>query len=136
MSVKPKISIITLGVSDFKKSFLFYSHGLGFETHNYTEGDKHVMFRMSGTWLSLFPRDALAADATVQSEGSGFTGITLAHNVGTLEEVDAVYNLAIGAGATAVKKPQKVSWGGYSGYFADPDGYLWEVAYNPYTDLT
>ncbi|MCR4329028.1 MAG: VOC family protein [Candidatus Roizmanbacteria bacterium] len=134
--MKPKISIITLGVSDFMKSLLFYSQGLGFETHNFTDGDNHVLFRMSGTWLSLFPKEELAVDATVSPEGTGFSGITLAHNVGTLEEVDTVYNQAIGAGATAVKKPQKVSWGGYSGYFADPDGYLWEVAYNPYTDLT
>jgi len=134
--MKPKISLLTLGVTDIQKSLLFYRDGLGFPTHNYTEGDVPVFFEMEGTWLALYPKDDLAADATVSSEGSGFTGITLAHNVRSKEEVDQVYELALSAGATAVKKPQEVFWGGYSGYFADPDGYLWEVAYNPFTDLT
>ena len=93
------------------------------------------MFRMEGTWLSLFPKDELAMDATVSSKGSGFSGITLAYNVGSEGEVAEVIRLAAKAGAEITKTPQKASWGGYSGYFADPDGYLWEVAYNPFTDL-
>lgn len=128
--------MITLGVSDLKRSLTFYRDGLGFKTHNYKEGEDIVFFEMEGTWLSLFPREKLANDATVSSEGGGFRGITLAHNVSTKEEVDEVFQLAISAGAKSVKKPQKVFWGGYSGYFADPDGHLWEVAYNPFTDLT
>lgn len=134
--MKAKISLITLGVSQLDRSLTFYQDGLGFKTHNYQEGDDVVMFEMEGTWLALFPKDKLASDATVSPEGSGFTGITLAHNVGSKEGVDEVYKQAISAGAKPVKKPQDVFWGGYSGYFADPDGYLWEVAYNPFTDLT
>ena len=134
--MKPKISLITLGVSDFKKSLSFYRDGLGFKTHNYMEGEEVVFFEMDGTWLSLFPKDNLAADATISPIISGFTGITLAHNVMSKEEVDRVFDLAVSVGAKPIKKPQEVSWGGYSGYFADPDGYLWEVAYNPFTDLT
>lgn len=134
--MKPKISLITLGVKDFEKSLKFYRDGLGFKTHDYREGDGIVFFEIEGTWLSLFPKDKLAADANVSQEGSGFAGITLAHNVKSREEVDKVFKLALSIGAKPVKKPQEVSWGGYSGYFADPDEYLWEVAYNPFTDLS
>ena len=134
--MKPKISIITLGVVDFKKSLSFYRDGLGFKTHNYKENDNFVLFEMDGSWLSLYPKDKLANDAKVPNDGSGFTGITLAHNVGSKEEVDTVYNQAIKIGGKSIKTPQKVFWGGYSAYFSDPDGYLWEIAYNPFTDLT
>ncbi len=134
--MKAKISFVTLGVRDFAKAFSFYSTGLGFAPHNYTDGEEHVMFRLDGTWLSLYPRAKLAEDATVVDDGSGFSGITLAHNVKTKADADAVFAQAIAAGARPVKKPQDVFWGGYSGYFADPDGYLWEVAFNPFTDLT
>ena len=134
--MKSKISLITLGVSDLNKSLNFYRDGLGFETHNYKEGDEAIFFKLEGAWLSIFPKDKLAADATVSSNGSGFTGITIAHNVGSKQEVDKVFELAISVGAKEIKKPQEVLWGGYSGYFADPDGYLWEVAYNPFTDLS
>ena len=94
------------------------------------------MFQLEGSWLSLFPRGELAKDATVADDGQGFSGVTLAHNVGSKEEVDAVFSHAVSVGATAVKAPRDVFWGGYSGYFADPDGHLWEVAWNPFTDLT
>jgi hypothetical protein len=134
--MKSKISMITLGVADFNKSFQFYRDGLGFKTHNYKDGENYVLFEMDGTWLSLFPKNKLAEDATVSPEGTRFSGITLAHNVGSKEEVDKIFELAISVGAKPIKKPQDVFWGGYSGYFADPDGYLWEVAYNPFTDLT
>lgn len=134
--MKPKISIITLGVRDINKSLGFYRNGLGFSAHNYTEGDDHVLFSMEGTWLSLFPKEKLARDAGVPNDGHGFAGITLAHNVSSREAVDQVFQLAINAGAQPVKSPQNTFWGGYSGYFADPDGYLWEVACNPFTDLS
>ena len=134
--MKSKISLITLGVKDFEKSFRFYRDGLGFKPHNYKEKDNIVFFEMEGTWLSLFPKDKLAHDATVPPEDGRFTGIPLSHNVKTKEEVEKVFNLAVSAGAKSIKKPQDVFWGGYSGYFSDPDGYLWEVAYNPFTDLT
>jgi len=125
-----------LGVADLHRSLTFYRDGLGFPTHNYKEGESSVFFKMEGTWLSLFSRESLAEDATVSSEGYGFRGITLAHNVESKEKVDEVFQLAISVGAQEVKKPRDVFWGGYSGYFADPDGHLWEVAWNPFTDLT
>ncbi len=134
--MKPKISLITLGVSDLQRSLQFYRDGLGFETHNYNPEEGVVFFKLEGTWLSLFSREELAKDATVSEVGSGFRGITLAHNEPSEKDVDRVFAEALKAGATEIKKPEKVFWGGYSGYFADPDGHLWEVAYNPYTDLT
>lgn len=134
--MKPKISLVSLGVRDFAKSLAFYRDGLGFAAHNYQEGEDHVMFRLEGSWLSLYPRDKLAEDATVPDDGQGFSGVTLAHNVKSTAEADAVFAHAISIGARPVKAPQDVFWGGYSGYFADPDGYLWEVAFNPFTDLT
>jgi len=134
--MKPKISIVTLGVADLQKSLRFYRDGLGFPTHDYKEDAEIIFFKLEGTWLAVYPNDKLAEDVGIAHEGSGFTGITLAHNVSTREEVDAVVRLATDAGATLMKKPQEVFWGGYSGYIADPDGYLWEIAHNPYTDLT
>lgn len=134
--MKRKISLITLGVSHIQKSLHFYRDGLGFKTHNYKEGEDVVFFAMEGTWLALYPKEKLAEDASVSPVGSGFTGMTLAHNVSSEQEVDAVFDLATSVGAKPIKRPQKVFWGGYSGYFADPDGYLWEIAYNPFIDLT
>ncbi|MGB6553426.1 MAG: VOC family protein, partial [Candidatus Binataceae bacterium] len=82
------------------------------------------------------PRDKLAEDALSAPEGSGFSGVTMAHNVKSKAEVNQVVNLAVSVGAKLVKPPRDTAWGGYSGYFADPDGHLWEVAFNPFTDLT
>jgi len=134
--MKPKISLIGLGVRDFEASLAFYRDGLGFPPHNYVEGEDHVMFRLDGTWLSLYPRDKLAEDATVPDDGRGFSGMTLAHNVKSKDEVDAVFAQAVAVGGKPIKPPQDVFWGGYSSYFADPDGYLWEIAFNPFTDLS
>jgi uncharacterized protein len=134
--MKPKVSIVTLGVRDFAKSLAFYRDGLGFTPNNYKDGEEHVIFKMEGSWLSLYPRHLLADDATVPDDGRGFSGVTLAHNVKSKAYADAVFAQAVAAGARAVKTPQDVFWGGYSGYFADPDGHLWEVAWNPFTDLT
>lgn len=134
--MKPKINIVALGVRDLQRSVRFYRDGLGLPTHDYKAEQGIAFFEMEGTWLSLYPRDELAKDAGVPAEGSGFAGITLAHNVPSKAEADRVFAQALAAGATAVKTPQDVFWGGYSGYFADPDGHLWEVAFNPFTDLT
>ena len=82
--------------------------------------------------MALYPRDALAEDAGVSTVGSGFSGVTLAHNVLTRKEVDALLETAVAAGATLIKPAQDTFWGGYSGYFADPEGYLWEIAWNPF----
>jgi hypothetical protein len=130
--MKPKITIVTLGVRDFARSLAFYRDGLGFSAPNYKDGGDHVVFALEGTQLSLYPRDKLADDAMVPDDGHGFCGVTLAHNVASPAEADAVFAHAVSVGAKPVKTPQKVFWGGYSGYFADPDGYLWEVAYSPF----
>jgi uncharacterized protein len=135
-TLKAKISMITLGVRDLAASLAFYRDGLGFPTHNYVEGQDCIMFKLEGTWLALYPRASLADDAAVASRGSGFPGFALAHNVGSKALVDETFALAVAAGATPVKEPQDVFWGGYSSYFADPDGFLWEVAWNPFADLT
>lgn len=130
MPIKPHISMITLAVRDLPAAIAFYEHGLGFPR---MESPPEVaFFTLDGTWLALYGRGALAEDATVSAAGEGFEGFTLAHNVASEREVDEVMAQAVTAGATLVKPPQKVFWGGYSGYFKDPDGHLWEVAYNPF----
>lgn len=128
--MQPRISMITLAVRDLPAAIAFYEHGLGFPRMD--SPPEVAFFTLDGTWLALYGREALAEDATVSARGEGFEGFTLAHNVGSEREVDAVVAQAVAAGATLVKPPQKVSWGGYSGYFKDPDGHLWEVAYNPF----
>lgn len=127
--MKPRISMITLGVRDLAAAIAFYEKGLGFPR---MESPPEVaFFTLNGTWLGLYGRDALAGDAQVAAEGTGFEGFALAHNVDSQKGVDEVVAQAVAAGATLVKQPQKVFWGGYSGYFKDLDGHLWEVAYNP-----
>ena len=128
--MKPRISMITLGVRDLAAAIDFYEKGLGFPR---MESPPEVaFFTLNGTWLGLYGRKALAEDAQVSSEGNGFEGFALAHNVGSEKEVDEVMAQAVASGASLVKKPQKVFWGGYSGYFKDLDGHLWEVAHNPF----
>ena len=133
--MKPRISLITLGVGDLPRSRAFYER-LGFAARQESTADIAFMDMANGLVLALFPREKLAEDAHADSAGSGFRGFTLAHNVASPEEVDAVLAEAVAAGAKLQKPGQKVFWGGYSGYFADPDGFLWEVAHNPFMDLT
>lgn len=129
----PRLSIVTLGVEDLEVSRKFYHQGLGLPIID--DGESIVFLEMGGVQLALYPWDSLAEDAQVPPDGSGFRGVTLAHNVSSGAEVDAVVEEAMSAGASLVKEPQDVFWGGYSGYFADPDGHLWEVAYNPNFDI-
>ena len=129
--MEPRISFITLGVKDFQRSVTFYRDGLGFPLSSASKDDI-AFFKMSGIVLALYPSDKLAEDAHVSPEGSGFGGVTLAHNVRQREEVNEVLSLAAAAGGTITKPAQDVFWGGHSGYFADPDGHLWEVVWNPH----
>jgi len=128
--MKPRISMITLGVADLEKAVTFYKKGLGFPQMD--SEPEVAFFTLNGSWLGLYSYDALADDAMVSSKGSGFKGFTLAHNVASESEVEQVIAQALSAGATLAKPAQKAFWGGYSGYFKDPDGYLWEIAYNPF----
>jgi catechol 2,3-dioxygenase-like lactoylglutathione lyase family enzyme len=128
--MKPRISMITLGVSDMERSVNFYEKGLGFPR---MESEPEVaFFTLNGSWLGLYSRDSLAEDAGVCGDEADFSGFTFSHNVGSDSEVDRVVAVARKTGAVIVKEPQKASWGGYHGYFSDPDGYLWEVAHNPF----
>ena len=127
--MKPRISMITLGVNDLKRSVQFYELGLGFPRMD--SPPEVAFFTLNGTWLGLYGRDALAEDALVDHASGGFAGITLAHNVGSQHEVDQIVDHAVSVGALVTKQAQKTDWGGYAGYFSDPDGYLWEVAHNP-----
>ena len=127
--MQPRISMITLAVRDLAVAVDFYERGLGWPR---MESPPEVaFFPLAGTWLGLYGRDALAGDATLSADGQGFEGFALAHNVESESAVDVVMEQAVAAGATLVKPPQKVFWGGYSGYFKDPDGHLWEIAHNP-----
>lgn len=130
--MQPRISIVTLGVRDLQRSWDFYHHGLGFPTTR-SPDEGIVFFQTQGVCLALYPRDALAEDVGPDQpkEGGPFSGITLAHNTRTREEVDEVLASAERAGATIEKAAQTAAWGGYSGYFSDPDGHLWEVAWGP-----
>jgi catechol 2,3-dioxygenase-like lactoylglutathione lyase family enzyme len=129
-----RITVVTLGVTDLARSRRFYAGGLGFPMAK--GSDENIVFLSAGgVVLGLYPRQALAEDAHVSPEGSGFGGITLACNVATKAEVDAALARAEKAGARILKSARDVFWGGYSGYFADPDGYPWEVAFNPFWEL-
>ena len=132
--MRQKISLITLGVSDFERSLKFYRDGLGWQPSS-ASSDDVAFFSMGGVVFSLYPRDKLAEDALVPDEGSGFPGFTLAYNTRSKEEVEDVLEKARSLGARITKEAQDVFWGGYNGYFADPDGYLWEVAWNPFFEF-
>ena len=126
--MKPHVAVITLGVVDLQRARQFYSEGLGWPIQQ--EDANWVCFLLEGgsSALALYPWDELAEDADVPAEGTGFRGVTLAHNVRSEERVEEVLGEAERAGGTVVKPAQPTSWGGYGGYFADPEGYLWEVA--------
>jgi uncharacterized protein len=131
--MRPRLTLVTLGVSDMARSRAFYE-ALGFKASSASQ-DSVTFFNAGGVVLGLFGRAALADDAHVADSEPGFSGVALAHNTASEAEVDRVLAHALVCGATLKKPAQKVFWGGYSGYFADPDGHLWEVAYNPFMPL-
>ena len=127
-----RISLVTLGVSDLSRSRAFYD-SLGFPRVGETEGV--AFYRTGGAILSLFPVESLAEDTHVSSERSGFRGMSLAINLASEAEVDAAFAHVASIGAVILKPAEHVFWGGYSGYFADPDGHMWELAFNPHWPL-
>lgn len=129
-----RLSLITLGVVDLQRARAFYEDGLGFVKNN--DEDEVVFYQLPGMVLALWQRDALATDAGMRDTPPGFGGFALAQNVGSPAEVDAILAAATAAGATTTAPAHATSWGGYSGYFADPDGHPWEIAHNPFWHVT
>ena len=131
--MQPRLTLVTLGVADLAKSRAFYE-AWGWKASSASQPSV-VFFQANGLALALFGRADLAKDAGVEDKPTGFAAVTLAYNVHSKAEADEVFSRATGAGARPVKPLQDVFWGGYSGYFADPDGHLWEVAWNPFFPL-
>jgi catechol 2,3-dioxygenase-like lactoylglutathione lyase family enzyme len=125
------LHIITLGVGDLNRARSFYIGTLGWKL-SASSNDDIAFFQAGGVVLALYPRKALAEDAVVHAEGSGFGGVTLAYNTRSELEVDEIIADLKSKGVIILKAPQKVFWGGYHAYFADPDGNPWEVAFNPF----
>ena len=132
--MRQKLNLITLGVDDFEKSSAFYEKGLGWKKSDKSM-DGLALFPLGGIVLALHPRHELAEDTTLHYQPSAFSGLTISYNTKSEKEVDEVLKQVAKLGATIVKPAQKVYWGGYSGYFRDLDGYLFEVAYNPFWEL-
>jgi catechol 2,3-dioxygenase-like lactoylglutathione lyase family enzyme len=134
MTMEPRMSVVTLGVTDLPRSFRFYKEGLGFPTKMMPDGGI-VIFTTKGTALGLYSYEKLAKEVGLNGSTNGnnkemFPGFTFGHCVRRREDVDAILSLAEKSGGRIVKAAKDTSWGGYSGYFADPDGYLWEVLYS------
>jgi predicted lactoylglutathione lyase len=127
--MEQRVSLVTLGVADLKRSREFYER-LGWR-RSMAKAEGVVFFQAGGMAVALFPRQELAKDANVTPRGDGFRAISLAYNARSRAEVNSVLEEAEAAGAKLVKPAQDAVWGGYSGYFSDPDGFLWEVAWNP-----
>lgn len=125
-----RLSLVTLGVADLDRARRFYETGLGWQRNNKDEGV--VFYQLPGMILGLWSREALAGDGGVDDDGAGFSGIALAYNTRSREEVDAVLAEAEAAGGRILKPAEETVWGGYAGYFADVDGHPWEVAWNPF----
>ncbi len=131
--MEQRLSMITLGVADLKRAVAFYEKVVGWKAAPGPTGI--AFFDLGGRVFALYPRDALAKDMNAAGDGCGdsaYQGFALAHNARSKEEVDAIFSQLRDRGATIVKEPEEVFWGGYSGYFSDPDGHCWEVAYNPH----
>lgn len=133
-AVSPYINMITLGVHNFKTSLDFYNIGLGFPRYDYWGDEEVAFFELTGTWLSIYPIQLLAADSGIKTTPfqPSFNGVTIYHNVKTPREVETTFQMARNAGAKQLKKPGQADWGGYSAYFSDPDGHVWGVIHNPF----
>lgn len=131
--MRQTLSFITLGVADLARSRAFY-RALGWQESSSSQ-EAIAFFQAGSVVFGLFQREALAEDANVAPAGSGFPGFTLAHNVESEAAVLSTLDEAVSVGATLVRPGEKVFWGGFRGYFADPDGFLWEVCYNPFFPL-
>jgi uncharacterized protein len=134
--VKPRITVLTIGVDDLERALEFYANGLGLPTQGivgreFEHGAVAFFDLAGGLKLAIWSRDNLAHDSGLAKTPPGITDMAIGHNVRSQEEVDVIMRQAERAGATVVKPPQKTFWGGYAGYFADPDGHLWEIAFNP-----
>lgn len=127
-----RLSLVTLGVDDLERSLRFYE-ALGWKRAN--ENPEVAFFQLPGIVFAIWSRKSLAEDARTSADGSGFRGISLAYNARSRAEADAVMAEAKAAGAKVMKPAEETSWGGYSGYFCDPDGHLWEVAHNPVWEI-
>jgi uncharacterized protein len=139
--MKPRITVITIGVDDLKRSLRFYRDGLGLPTQGiigteFEHGAVAFFELQSGLKLAIWPRTSLAHDSGIALTPPGQTEFALGHNVASKAEVDAVMAQAGNAGATIVKPAHDTFWGGYAGYFSDPDGHLWEVVWNPQFAIT
>ncbi len=132
--MQQRLSLITLGVDDFEKSLHFYEKGLGWKKSDKSM-DGFALFPLGGIVMALHPRHELAADTTLTYQPTEFSGLTVSYNARSEEEVDGILKQVAKLGATIVKPAQKVYWGGYSGYFRDLDGYLFEVAHNPFWEM-
>ena len=134
--MKPRVTVITLGVNDLEKAVAFYRDGLGFPTQGivgteFEHGAVAFFDLQDGLKLALWPRTSIAYDANVPLQSSSATEITIGHNLGSQKEVDEIMEQARRAGATIVKSAKETFFGGYSGYFQDLDGHLWEIVWNP-----
>ena len=132
--MEQRLTIIGLGVSDLQGATEFYEQKFGWKKMD-NSNESISFFHLNGILLSLYPREKLAEDAMVDSIGSGFKGFSLAYNTRTKEEVDDLMADLEAKGVVILKQPQAVFWGGYSGYVADLDGNLWEIAYNPFLPI-
>ena len=132
--MEQRLTIITLGVTDLKKSIEFYEHNFGWKRLSSSTEDI-AFFQLNGIQLALFGKSELAKDAAVDNDGKGFKGITIAYNTRSEVEVDEIIRRLREKGVKIVKEPAKVFWGGYSSYISDLDGNLWEIAFNPYLQL-
>jgi len=132
--MQQRLTIVTLGVTDLKRSTEFYEKNFGWNKAG-SSTEQITFFQLNGIQLALFERTELAKDAMIDENGNGFKGVTLAYNTRSENEVNEIIKDLETKGVKIVKQPSKVFWGGYSSYISDPDGHLWEIAFNPYLEL-